>query len=87
MPPARSCFESDCAGLLSCNSLQLKRRAELRWKPAHPCIIGVASFLFGSIRKLISPYVGDSAAGDSSVVPGLSGEESYSSATTSSNLL
>ena len=34
MPPAQSCFESDCAGLLSCNSLQLKRRAELRWKLA-----------------------------------------------------
>ena len=44
MPPAQSCFESDCARLLSCNSLQLKRRAELRWKPARRRIIGAASF-------------------------------------------
>jgi hypothetical protein len=44
MPPAQSCFESDCAGLLSCNSLQLKRRAELRWKLARLRIIGAASF-------------------------------------------
>ena len=39
-----SSFGSDCGGLMCCNSLHLRRRVELRWKPALLRIIGAVSF-------------------------------------------
>jgi hypothetical protein len=43
---ALSFFGSNYAGLVSCNSLQLKRRAELRWKPR---IMGPRAFPLGPV--------------------------------------
>ena len=43
-------FRSDCAGVAWCNSLQPKRRVELRWKPALLRTIGAVSFP-GSVMK------------------------------------